>query len=171
MSAAGYVFSGSWSWAENIGWSGTTGPLNEEVHLRTVIEGLFHSPGHRRNTLAEHLEETGIGVLTGIMDGYNAVMVTEKFASSGSTPTPMLLGVAYNDLNENGVYDLGEGVEGVTVLPDKGQYYAVTSASGGFAIPVQGLSGTLTLNVSGGGLPGARGARGGVDRGKYQGGF
>lgn len=152
MSAAGYVFTGSWSWAENIGWSGTTGSLNAEAHTRSVVAGLFRSPGHRKNTLGERLEESGVGVLTGIMNGYNAVMITEKFAFSSATPTPMLLGVAYNDHNENGVYDPGEGVEGVTILPDRGQYYAVTSASGGFAIPVQGLSGKLVLNVSGGGL-------------------
>ena len=31
MASAGYVFSGSWTWGENIAWSGTTGQINGEA--------------------------------------------------------------------------------------------------------------------------------------------
>ncbi len=47
-----------------------------------------------------------------------------------------LLGVVYADSNANGQYDVGEGVVGVTVTMDDGAYYTVTSASGGYALPL-----------------------------------
>ena len=152
MSAAGYDFSGNWMWGENIGWSGTTGQLDVENHARKIIEDLFLSPGHRKNTLTDSFEEIGLGALTGRFNGYNSLMVTEKFARSASTPTPMLVGVVYEDSNSNGRYDIGEGIQGVTVSPDRGSYHAVTSSSGGFAIPLGNLSGSLTVTASGGGL-------------------
>ncbi len=35
--------------------------------------------------------------------------MTEKFPLSASTPSPMLVGVVYEDLNDNGRHDIGEG--------------------------------------------------------------
>ena len=58
----------------------------------------------------------------------------------------MLTGVAYHDANGNGQYDPGEGVAGATVTMDGGAYYAVTSASGGYALPLVNADGT---NVDG----------------------
>jgi hypothetical protein len=151
---AEYIFSGSWSCAENIGWSGTTGPFHPDRHLRTVLRGLFRSPGHRVNTLAEYLDEVGIGIFNGNMSRYKSVMVTENYARSSSTTKPLILGVVYNDVNANGYYDLGEGVEGVTLFLNDGDYFAVTSASGGFAFPMQTLKGKSVLIATGQGLPG-----------------
>jgi len=151
MEAAGYVFSGSWSWGENIGWSGTSGNLNVEYHARRIIKGLFLSSGHRVNTLSENFEEIGIGGLTGTFAIYNALMVTEKFARSASTPTPMLVGVVYEDHNDNGLYDIGEGLRGITLTLDEGIYYAVTSESGGYAVPFPDADkGLLQVTASGG---------------------
>ncbi len=47
-----------------------------------------------------------------------------------------LVGVVYHDANGNGQYDVGEGVVGATVTLDDGAYYTVTSASGGYALPL-----------------------------------
>jgi hypothetical protein len=41
---------------------------------------------------------------------------------------------------------------GVTVMPDLGVYYAVTSAGGGYAIPIT-APGTYQVEFSGGDLP------------------
>ncbi|WP_045221787.1 InlB B-repeat-containing protein [Desulfonatronum thioautotrophicum] len=151
MVKAGYSSEEAFSaWAENIGWYTTEEPLNEGDLLYIVVANLFRSSGHRANTLAENVEEAGFGVIPVSYDGFNALMVTQKFAASAATPTPMLVGVVYEDLDQNGLYDMGEGLSGMTVMPDRGGYYAVTSASGGFAIPVQGMSGPLNLTVSGG---------------------
>jgi hypothetical protein len=153
VEAAGYVFSGSWSLGENIGWSGTTGSMDEEYHARRIIEVLFLSSEHRKNTLFESFEEIGIGGLTGTFEIYNALMVTEKFARSASTPTPMLVGVVYEDRNDNGLYDIGEGLRGITIILEQGPYYAITSDSGGYAVPFPDAEkGLLRVTASGGAL-------------------
>ena len=54
----------------------------------------------------------------------------------------MLTGVVYDDANGNGQYDPGEGVAGVTVSMDGGAYYAVTSASGGYSLPLVNADGS-----------------------------
>ena len=43
--------------------------------------------------------------------------------------------MAYYDLNGNQFYDLGEGVGGITVDVSDGNSFAVTTASGGYAVP------------------------------------
>src|SRR5208282_304037 len=48
-------------------------------------------------------------------------------------------------------YDIGEGISGVTITPNTGTYYAVSSTSGGYAIPI-GTSGTITVTASGPGF-------------------
>ncbi len=67
-----------------------------------------------------------------------------------------LVGTVWEDTNGNAQYDPGEGLAGVTVMPDKGDYFAVTAASGGYAIPIT-AEGTTTVTFSGGELVGAYG--------------
>ena len=54
---------------------------------------------------------------------------------SAASLAPYLVGVVYSDLNRNGAYDIGEGIPGVKVTLENGQYYTVTSTSGGYALP------------------------------------
>lgn len=162
MSAAGYVFSGSWTWGENIAWQGTTGPVNLNQFTVAEHEALFRSPGHRENLMNADFDEVGLGVrsgeftvtndTTGLVVNYNAVMTTQNFARSGNTPGPLVLGVVYRDANGDGFYTPGEGLAGVTVQPATGNYYAVTSTSGGFAFPAPTTAGSLTVSFSGPGL-------------------
>jgi len=66
-------------------------------------------------------------------------LVTQDFATDSSADgygTPFVTGVAYYDLNANNFYDLGEGIGGLTVNVEGASSYAVTSASGGYAVPV-----------------------------------
>jgi hypothetical protein len=153
MTAAGYVFSGSWTWGENIAWRGTTGTPNLNAYTATLHDNLFKSAGHRQNLCNGTFDELGIGVLQGRFTAsgttYNAVMGSQNFAKSASTPGPLLLGVVYGDTNGNGVYDAGEGISGVTVTPASGTYYAVTSTSGGYALPYETGSGLMTVTFSG----------------------
>jgi len=53
-------------------------------------------------------------------------------------------------LNGNNRYDPGEGIGGVTVTSNAGTFYAVTSQSGGYAIPVTMAPGTYQVVFSGG---------------------
>ena len=104
-----------------------------------------------------HTRMVGIDVAPGLQG--NQVLTLFKASSEfltqsdlpyGNVNTVFITGVAYQDANANGHYDPGEGINAVTVMPDKGDWYAVTSASGGFAIPVLANSGTYTLTASGG---------------------
>ncbi|MCX7937681.1 MAG: CAP domain-containing protein [Chlorobi bacterium] len=111
--------------------------------------------GHRRNIMNFDgpivYTEIGIGV---IQDNNPATrvgpyIVTQNFGRGSDV---YIVGVVYRDRNGNGFYDIGEGLAGVTITPSRGNYYAVTSTSGGYAIPVTGLTGTITLTAQGGGI-------------------
>jgi hypothetical protein len=139
MGAAGYSFTGSWTWGENISWSGTTGTLgNLGTYAAQQHEGLFLSPGHRVNILNGTFREIGVGQVTGAFTAangttYNASMITQSFATSGNAR--FLSGVVFADANGNGFYDPGEGLGGVTVSLG-GVVVATTQATGLYTVPV-----------------------------------
>lgn len=75
----------------------------------------------------------------------------EAYSSSpfGPADIPFLVGVVYTDLDADGFYTPGEGAGGITVMPDVGLNFAVTSDSGGYAIPLQNLPlGTTSINLT-----------------------
>lgn len=148
MSAAGYMFAGSWTWGENIAWGGSTGQIDFETHTIALHERLFISPGHRENLANGNFDELGLGVLGGEFDGYNAVMVTQNFARSSATPGPLVLGVVFADADGDGFYDPGEGVAGVRVKPAGNDWHTVTSSSGGYAVPYPAGEGSFELLFS-----------------------
>jgi hypothetical protein len=83
------------------------------------------------------------------------LVVTGNYAGA-STSWPdhhnrFVVGTVWNDQNANDRYDEGEGFAGVTVAPNVGPYFAVTSSGGGYAIPVL-AAGALSLTFSGGGI-------------------
>ncbi|MBE9047317.1 hypothetical protein IQ255_23445 [Pleurocapsales cyanobacterium LEGE 10410] len=137
MSNAGYQFTGSWSWGENLGYRGTTGTLNLGNAVTQVHQGLFESPGHRTNILSNNFREIGIATLNGDYQGYDSLMATQNYAKSGSEV--FLTGVAYDDLVlEDDFYSIGEGLGGIEVtaidLSNNGLYTTTTMASGGYQI-------------------------------------
>jgi hypothetical protein len=68
------------------------------------------------------------------------LVVTGNYAYAATTYTDhynrFVVGTVWEDANENGRYDAGEGVGGVEVAPSVGPYFAVTGAAGGYAIPM-----------------------------------
>lgn len=152
MQAAGYAFTGNWSWGENISWQGTTGALNATAAIADQHAGLFRSSGHRANILNDGFKEVGIGAVTGGFQGYNASMVTQDFARSGSAT--FLTGVAYNDANGDKFYTPGEAMGGVRVAMQRSGGTSVattTGTAGGYEKSL--AAGTYTATFSGGGLP------------------
>lgn len=123
--------------AENIAWRGTSGTVDQKSFTELSHEGLFLSAGHRNNTMNPGQAIIGLGLRSGRFNSSNAWMTTQKFSTGGDTlgSGPFILGVVYKDTNGNNAYDPGEGIPGVEVRPSTGTYYAVTSASGGYAIP------------------------------------
>jgi len=154
MSAAGYPFSPPYRWAENLAWSGSTTSVDLTQFVLDEHEGLFRSPGHRINMMEPSFEEIGIGVKqgkfraqtqTGTWYNFDAVMATQNFAVSTGTPGPFITGVVFIDRDKDGFYSPGEGVAGATLRPSRGLHYAVTSTSGGYAIPFRRNTGPLIL--------------------------
>lgn len=110
--------------------------------------------GHRENIMnykGSQYREVGIGILSVQQPSQvGPLVVTQNFGVKGTTK--FITGVVYKDLNNNNFYDIGEGLAGVQVMPATGTFYAVSSTSGGYAIPYTG-SGNMTVTASGGELP------------------
>ncbi len=101
--------------------------------------------------------EIGISAVASSISNFGPLVITEDFGTPADSGTAYLVGVVYSDSNNNGAYDEGEGLGGVTVTPDGTNYYAVSTATGGFVIPLPTSGrGTLTITASGGGLGGNR---------------
>jgi uncharacterized protein YkwD len=113
--------------------------------------GIQSPPGHRENIHSATFREVGIGVVLGSNGGSGPQLVTQDFGTVGVL-LPFVTGVVYRDLNNNGFYDPGEGVGGVTVTVSNSNSYAVTASSGGYSVPVPG-SGSYTVTFSGGSVP------------------
>ena len=97
--------------------------------------------------------EVGISCVPAANSKVGPMIVTQDFGTPQSAGTAFLVGVVYDDGNGNGAYNPGEGLGGVSITPDGGTYYATTSGSGGFVIPLPTSgSGTLTVKASGGPL-------------------
>ncbi len=100
--------------------------------------------------------EIGIGIVPATGSNVKPFVLTQEFGTELPTAnTAFLTGVAYRDGNHDSLYSLGEGMAGIRVMPDNGDYFALTSKSGGYTIPLQNLpAGTTSvqLTFSGGGL-------------------
>src|SRR5882724_8707705 len=156
MAAAGYTFTGSWAWGENIAWQGTTGTLNLIATIDAEHAALFQSLGHRENILNDTFQEVGVGIRTGVSGAYNAAMVTQDFAKSGTGA--FLTGVAYTDTDGNDFYSVGEGRGGVQIaaqLVGGATTTVTTDAPGGYDSKL--AAGTYNVTMSGGGLGAALG--------------
>lgn len=154
MTAAGYVFSGSWAWGENIGWQGSTSASPDlEAFARAIHDNLFLSPGHRTNICDNTFDELGPGLRDGVFTSggtnYNSLLGTQNFAASASTPGPMLLGVAYYDFDGDNLYDPGEGIAGLSVNATGASYRAITASAGGYAFPIPPAAGSRTVTFTG----------------------
>jgi hypothetical protein len=108
--------------------------------------------GHRKNILdlddSTGYREIGIGVLEedNSATSVGPILITQEFGLDNSGIV-FITGVAYQD-GGNSFYNNGEGLDDIEIMPDHGDYYAVTSTSGGFAIPVAANSGTYTLTAT-----------------------
>ena len=125
----------------------------DEDHAGYLIDWGVADLGHRKVSMdgASGNNYIGIGVAT--ITGETMLDETEDFGYPGvvedknynlvlAQAPAILTGVVYTDKNGNGQYDPGEGVAGVTVSMDEGAYYAVTTSSGGFSVPLVNADGS-----------------------------
>ena len=85
MADAGFTFSGSWAWGENIAWQSERGKPSIRDDVRDLFNSLMDSPGHRANILSASFDYVGIGVERGNFNGWDAVMVTQNFGATGAS--------------------------------------------------------------------------------------
>jgi len=84
MQAAGFDLEGSWRTGENIAWQSERGAPGISDDVAQLHENLMNSPGHRANILNPDFRYIGIGIEEGDMQGYDAVMVTQNFATTSA---------------------------------------------------------------------------------------
>lgn len=163
MTNAGYTFTAPFSNGENI----ATGSAHSAAALEDLlmIDAGIAGRGHRKNLLdlytpgpARPFREIGLGFLDAPSGKSNILefILVQDFARSDSAG-PFLVGVVINDGDADNFYDAGEGMTGVTLTLSAGTWDAVTSSSGGFAVPLVALGapGTLvSVTASGGALAG-----------------
>ena len=161
----GHTGSNGSSMVNRVEAAGYTGwnALAENVYA--YAESVFHghagfnadwgvpSLGHRMNIMnfsstGPVYTEVGIGIVpeSAPGTGVGPLVVTEDFGRrSGQF---FVVGVVFDDANRDGFYGVGEGVGGVTVATSEGNS-AITSTSGGYAIPLSGGSGSITVRAEG----------------------
>ena len=118
--------------------------------------GMQVGRGHRMAIMSIDGDFTNVGIaIVSESDAATAVgpLVTTGNYCKANTSQPdhynrFIVGTVWNDLDNDGMYDPEEGVGNVTVMPNSGTYYAVTSDSGGYAIPIVS-EGNYTLTFSG----------------------
>jgi hypothetical protein len=147
--------------AENI----ATGSAHSAANLEDLLmidrePSPYPERGHRRNLLdiadpvRNPYREIGLGFFDfgSNKSGILRDVITQDFGRRNSVG-PFIVGVVYDDLSPTPFYTPGEGRAGVTVTQTGSQsgQFAVTSASGGYAIPT-GTAGTITVSATGGPL-------------------
>lgn len=134
--------------AFNIDWGGSDGT------------GMQAGRGHRKAIMSIDGDYTNVGIAAvPELDPVTRVgssVVTGNYARASTAAADhynrFLVGTVWQDLDEDDRYDPGEGIEGVTVVPSRGPWFAVTAAGGGYALPVL-EPGPVTVEFSGGGVP------------------
>lgn len=116
-------------------------------------QGMQNPPGHRLSNHNPNFQEIGIGFIEGSNGAVGPNLITQDFARPGADGQ-FITGVVIADMDNDDFYDIGEGLGGilVTVEPADGStprpaYRALTSNSGGYALPVP-ADGQYTVTFS-----------------------
>lgn len=150
ISAAGYAFTTA---GENLAWRGTTGNLDtvggtEQQHQDLFVDTGIDGRGHRVTMLNRNFREIGLAIVRGnfTREGitYDSLMQAQEYATSFDDAV-FVLGVVYNDANQNAQYDHGEGIANSSVRLD--DVVKATNIAGGYSFAVTS-PGTYTLRFA-----------------------
>ncbi len=113
--------------------------------------GIQDPPGHRNTILNANFVEVGIASIAENDPGTNVgpYVVTQNFARPQNY-MPQILGVTYDDQNNNDFYDIGEARANVSITTASGT--TTTGVAGGYSIAPL-TTGRTDIVFSGGGLP------------------
>ena len=152
MKDAGYTFSGSWAWGENIAWMSTRSPSGLTDEVLQLHTNLMNSSGHRANILNNNFREIGIGLVEGQYTRFNSAMVTQDFGKTNTKP--MLTGVAFDDKDNDRKYDIWEGLGSITISARNNSTNTITTTKTGTAggYDMELVAGNYTVTFSGSGI-------------------
>jgi hypothetical protein len=137
-------------------WHGHAGfniDWGEDSASQSTVGGMQSPPGHRLTIHSPDYRDIGISVRASSTGDVGPFLITQVFGLERFANAPVVTGVVWRDLNGNGEYDPGEGLGGLRLDVPGARYYAITTNSGAYAIPVPG-DGEYTVRLSGyGGAP------------------
>lgn len=114
--------------------------------------GIQSPPGHRNAIMSSSVREVGIGILVDNNPATNVgpLVITQNFGNRFDFGNPWLLGVVFDDLDNDNTYDAGEGLGGVKVtITGVGQNFTTdTLSAGGYQLQVPAGQYTLTFSGS-----------------------
>ena len=135
----------------NVDWGGSDGT------------GMQTGRGHRLAIMSIDGDYANVGLAAvpeaSTASGVGPLVVTGNYAHAATSYPDhynrFLVGTVWEDLDGNDRYDPGEGIAGVEVAPSVGSYFAVTSAGGGYAIPLPAAvaAGSVAVSFSGDDVP------------------
>lgn len=135
FNASNYVYT---KFGENLGLVPTSSVQNDYAMAKLMFETLFIDAGvtgrgHRRSILDADFREVGFGHLIGDFQGNTlSHMLTICYGLSPNAYNT-LCGMVMQDLNQNGKYDIGEGIGGnITVDAEIGGVVQATTTADGY---------------------------------------
>ncbi|MDT8306602.1 MAG: hypothetical protein RRC07_11755 [Anaerolineae bacterium] len=142
--AAGFHLAGARGNVFSFARSGIYAHAGFNIDWGTAPDGMQTGRGHRMAVMAVDGNYTNVGLamvpennpatsVGPLVTTGNYARAAEGYADHYNT---FITGTVWRDVNDNGLYEPGEGVGGVTVRPDGGPYYALTAASGGYTVPI-----------------------------------
>lgn len=131
MEAAGYNFSGGWSWGENIALLSIGSNSLAEMVRQHHQQWMESTSGHRQQMFSESSREIGYAQVTGNYQGYNVSTGVQNYAHTSSRA--YVTGVAYADRDGNHFYSIGEGRSGIAMAIIGGDAEK-TQTAGGYAL-------------------------------------
>jgi len=159
INAAGFNYTSARGNVFSYASSSLNGHAAFNIDWGKTADGMQSGRGHRQAIMSIDSDYTNTGMAS-VVENNPATrvgerVITQNFAKANTNSVDhfnrFIVGTVWEDANENSRYDAGEGFAGVRVEPDNGTYHAVTSAGGGFAIPVES-SGNFQVTFSGGGI-------------------
>ena len=139
--------------AFNVDWGGKKGSVGGS--------GMQSPPGHRLAIMSVDGDYTNVGIAavpeSNAATAVGPLVITGNYCeaniTAGNHYNRFLVGTVWTDKDNDNLFDPGEGIGDVTVMPDQGTYYAVTSDAGGYALPIT-APGTYDIAFSGSALSG-----------------
>ena len=124
------------------------------THSAFAIDWGVPDRGHRLNMMDPSFQDVGIGILIDFTSSTEVgpLVVTQDFGYRGGQSDPYLLGVVYDDADQDGWYDAGEGLGGVTVEIEAadGPVTTVSMTAGSYQARIP--DGVYTMRAYGGQL-------------------